>query len=352
MRCAIEHKQPDHVPVEFAARVEVFEKLQRYWHLETAEQLLEKLQSDLRYVAPVFKLENDPLCYADPTIEVTDDGIYKDIWGVGFKLEQTEHGQYLELAWNPLKELGSLDELETYAWPEADWWDYSTIKEQALLNSKYWIWAHSRGIFEISWFMRGMDNFLMDMASRPDWAGAVMDRVQHYLMERARRVLEAGNGSIDMMEYNDDVGGQGGLLISPQMWRTYIKPRMAEFIRMCRQYDVKIRYHCCGGIRPIIPELIEIGVDVLNPVQPLAVGMELESLKRDFGDRITFDGGIDTQNLLPFANSEQVRSHTQKLIEVLGRNGGYIMQPSHVLQDDVPIENILSMYETALQKRF
>jgi uroporphyrinogen decarboxylase len=123
---------------------------------------------------------------------------------------------------------------------------------------------------------------------------------------------------------------------------------MAEFIRLCRPYGVAVRYHSCGGIRPIIADLIEIGVDVLNPVQTAARGMEPEGLKRDFGDRLSFNGGIDTQGLLPHATAGQVRAETRRLIDTLGRGGGLILAPSHVYQADVPVENVVAVYETAL----
>jgi len=351
VRAAIEHRQPDRVPIDFCARSEVIEKLRQRLGLGPGQSLEEHLGVDLRGVGPIFMGETAPLCYSDPTTRVTPDGIYCDIWGVGFKPNQTSCGFYMDLALSPLRRVESLDELDEYPWPSADLWDYAPIPAQARANAAHWVWAHSRGIFEISWFLRGFGEFMTDLACNPDMASVIMDHVQHYLSERMRRTLESGRGLIDMAEYNDDVGGQEGILMAPETWRRFLKPRMAAFIRMCREYGVAIRYHSCGGIRPIIPDLIEIGVDVLNPVQALAAGMDPEGLKRDFGDRLTFNGGIDTQGLLPNASEEEVRESTRKLIDVVGRDGGLILAPSHVFQDDVPIENIIAVYETALGRR-
>ena len=348
VRAAIEHRQPDRVPIDFCARGEVVAKLCERLAVKAGESIEERLGVDLRGAGPRFIGWTDPLCYADPTVEVTDDGVHRDIWGVGFKPNQTSCGFYMDLASSPLRKISSVEELDRHKWPSADLWDYLTIADQARANAAYWVIAHSRGIFEISWFMRGFEEFMMDLASDPDFANAIMDRVQAYLMEKARRILEAGKGHIDMMEYNDDVGGQDGILIAPDTWRRYLKPRMAAFIRMCKPYGVRIRYHSCGGIRPIIPDLIEIGVDVLNPVQALAAGMEPEGLKRDFGKRLTFNGGIDTQDLLPHCAVDEVRRATRRLIDVVGKDGGLVLAPSHVFQDDVPIENIVAVYETAL----
>ncbi len=348
VRMALAHQQPDRVPLDYYAREEVSAQLRARFGLRREESLEDFLGVDLRGVGPAIRREADPLCYADPTAAVTPDGVYRDIWGVGFRPNQTAVGFYMDLADSPLRGLDSAAELDDYPWPTADLWDYSTLAEQARRHGDRWLWAHSRGIFEISWFLRGFDEFLLDLADAPERAAAVMDRVQAYLMERTRRILEAGRGLIDMIEYNDDVGSQNGLLLSPAMWRAHIKPRMAEFIRLCRPYGVAVRYHSCGGIRPIIADLIEIGVDVLNPVQTAARGMEAAGLKRDFGDRLSFNGGIDTQGLLPNATAGEVRVETRRLIDTLGRGGGFILAPSHVYQADVPVENVIAVYETAL----
>ena len=351
VRTALAHQAPDRVPLDYYARDEVTRQLQARFGLAAQETVESYLGVDLRPIGPHIKRQADPMCYADPTVAVTPDGLYRDIWGVGFRANQTAVGFYMDLADNPLRDLESVAALDDYPWPTADLWDYSDIAEQAAANADYWIWAHSRGIFEISWFMRGFDAFLLDLAIAPERAAALMDRVQAYLMERTRRILQAGRGAIDMVEYNDDVGSQNGLLLSPAMWRRHLKPRLAEFTRLCKPYGVAVRYHSCGGIRPIIPDLIEIGVDVLNPVQTAARGMAADGLKRDFGHRLCFNGGVDTQELLPHATADRVRSETRLLIDTLGRDGGFILAPSHVYQADVPVENVVAVYETALGRR-
>ena len=334
--------------IDYGAREEVTRGLCEYLGVSSAEALERRLGVDVTRVHPVFKSSLTPRGYADPTVEITPDGLYRDIWGVGFRANQTPVGFYMDLADYPLRELRSEAELEDYPWPTADLWDYSRVRAEAEAKSHLWVYAHSRGIFEISWFLRGFEGLLLDMAAAPARAHAVMDRVQEYLMERTRRLLEAGQGAIDMVEYNDDVAAQTGLLLSPAMWREFLKPRVTAFIRMCKPYGVKIKYHCCGGLRPIIPELIEMGVDVLNPVQTLATGMEPAALKRDFGERLTFNGGADTQQLLPHASRDEVVAHTRWLIDTLGAGGGYVLGPGHVFQADVPLENVLAVYETAL----
>jgi len=351
VRLAGDHKNTDPTPIHLAARQEVVDALSSRLGVRDHESLLQALGVDIRGVGPQYVgPKGHQLCYADPTVSVTDDGIYRDIWQVGFRPNQTCTGFYMDLADSPLTAATTESDLDRHPWPTADLWDYSVLPGQIAAVNPYWLCAHSRGIFEISWMLRGFENFLLDLVAEPEFACAVMDRVERYLFERTRRILQAGNGQIDMMESNDDVGSQKGMLISPDLWRRFLKPRMARFIRLCRDHGARVRYHSCGSIRPIIGDLIEIGVDVLNPVQPAAVDMELTALKRDFGRGITFDGGIDTEHLLPNSTRDQVYNEVRRLLNFMTQDGGYILAPSHVFQPDVPTENVLAVFEAALNK--
>ena len=195
--------------------------------------------------------------------------------------------------------------------------------------------------------MRGMEDFLTDLALNPDFACALMDHIADYLLERTRRILQAGRGGFVICEYNDDVASQRSLFISPGMWREHIKPRVARFCELIHSFGAKVRYHCCGSVYPIIPDLIEIGVEILHPVQPLATDMDPFRLKAEFGAQLCFHGAIDTQALLPNGSVQEVRRHVRKMIDVVGKDGGYILAGSHSIQADVPVENIIAMIEEA-----
>ncbi len=345
---AINHQQPDRVPVDFGAHPLVYDQLRKYLGLPGDANLHALFEVDMGGAGPGIKWQASPVCYADPTIEVTEDGLYIDLWGVGFRRAVTPTGEYIDIAFHPLAGLRDISEIESCRRMDPDDWDYSGIRAAAESQAQYAVGAHSRGTFEISWFIRGLDDFMMDLALEPRKACALLDRVQESLKERLRRILEAGGDAIDIAEYNDDVGTQSGLMMSPDMWRKYFKPRTAEMFEVIRSSGKRVRYHSCGGVRDILPDLIDIGLEVLNPFQPLARGMEPVALKRDFGKHLCFHGGIDMQELLPHATPQQVRDETRRLMDVLNDDGGWIACSSHNLQPDTPPENIVAMYETLL----
>jgi len=344
----VNHEEPDRIGIGYSANSEVHKKLKDFLGVDN-EALIERLGVDLRYVSPEIKHKASEIGYADPTVEVTEKGVLKDIWGVGFVRKETLVGTDIQLVSHPLQSVDNLRELEEYPWPTANLWDYSDIPLQIEKVKGYAVFAHSRGFFEISWFMRGMDNFMVDLSLNPKLACTLMDKIKKYLIDKLARILGVGRGRIDFVELNDDVGGQNGLLISPEMWRKYIKPRMIEMIDVAHSYGAKIMYHSCGSVRAILPDLIEIGVDILNPVQPRAKGMEPEELKRDFGDKITFYGTIDEQETLPYGSPEDVKRETIERITYLAPRGGFIISPCHSIQPDTSVENILALYDTALE---
>jgi len=249
----------------------------------------------------------------------------------------------------PLAQLQSIGELDGWPWPGPELWDFSGIASDLQTHRDRATWGRSRGVFEICCLLRGMDQFMIDLALDPGFAAALLDRVADGLLELARQTLAAGGGAYAFYEYNDDIGSQRTLMMSPRMWREFIKPRMASFCTLIHAFGAKVRYHSCGSIRPVIPDLIEIGVDILNPIQPLARDMEPVSLKAEFGDHLCFDGGIDTQHLLPAGTPGEVRAEVRRMIDNVGRNGGYILAGSHTLQADVPVANLVALVEEAVK---
>lgn len=201
--------------------------------------------------------------------------------------------------------------------------------------------------FEMYWRLRGMEDALMDFAVDQSLAAEMIGRCADFALELSRRAGSAH--ALDWLWTGDDVASQTGMIISPDTWRAVVKPHLARIVAHGRRLGLPVAYHCCGALRPIIPDLIEIGVSVLNPIQAGCPGMEPEGLKRDFGADLTFMGGLDTQHVIPNANADEVRRHTGELIETMtaGDAGGYILAASHTIPPETPIENILAMYAAA-----
>ena len=218
--------------------------------------------------------------------------------------------------------------------------------EQTIRDYKdeYWIVGVTvTTIFETAWALRGLEQMMLDMVMDPDLANHLLDTPYHYHLAAAKKLVEMG---VDMIWTGDDVGSQHQMMISPRMWRKYFKSRMATFISELKAInpDVKIAYHSDGNVSPIIPELIEIGLDVLNPIQPAS--MDPVEVKKHFGDKLSFWGTIDEQKTLPFGTPVDVANEVHQRLETVGYDGGLILAPTHHVQLDTPLENFWAMVNT------
>ena len=272
---------------------------------------------------------------------------YTDEWGVGWKrIEYTTKfgkGSYTEIASHPLAD----DEaIETYKPPDPD--RPESYKEAAQVieayKDEYWIVGVTvTTIFECAWALRGLQQLLMDFVLNPDLAERILDIPYQFHLAAAKKLVQLG---VDMIWVGDDVGTQQAMMISPACWRRFLKPRMATFISTLKALNpaVKIAYHSDGFIGPIIPELAEIGVEILNPIQPTCV--DPERVKREFGDKLCFWGSIDEQHTLPFGTLEEVQQEVITRLKTLGKRGGLILSPTHFVQLDTPMENFWAMVRT------
>jgi uroporphyrinogen decarboxylase len=192
-------------------------------------------------------------------------------------------------------------------------------------------------IFEVGWYIRGMEELFSDMMLRPELAEAFLERITELRIFQAEKISQAG---VDILALGDDISTQRGMLMSPRMWRTWLKPRLARVIAAARAIkpDILVQYHTDGNCQAVIPELIEVGVDILNPVQPEC--MDPAEIKEQYGDRLSFSGTIGTQSTMPFGTPAEVRAVIRERVETVGRGGGLMLAPSHVLEPDVPWENV------------
>jgi uroporphyrinogen decarboxylase len=273
-------------------------------------------------------------------------GEYTDEWGVTWKAHQYTtrfgNGVYTEIIGHPLAEAGAID---SYVSPDPTREELFRDAQRTIRDYKdeYWIVGVTVcTMLETGWAFRGLDTLLMDFLVNPDIAEVILDVTCNYHLAVARRLVEMG---VDMIWMGDDVGTQRGMLLSPSIWRRFLKPRMARFIQVLHEVNpaIKVAYHSDGDIRQIIPDLIEIGVDVLNPIQPAC--MDPADLKRRYGDHLCFWGSIDEQHTLPFGSPQDVRNEVLDRCATIGRDGGLILGPTHHVQLDTPLENFWAMVE-------
>jgi len=272
---------------------------------------------------------------------------YVDEWSIGWTVHAYETpfgtGHYTEISSHPLAEDRAID---GYQPPDPSRPELYSDATQVIRDFKdeYWIVGVTvTTIFETAWALRGLEQLLVDMVRDPALADRVLEFPYRYHLAAARRLVEMG---VDMVWVGDDMGAQHEMLISPRMWRRYFKGRMATFIQELKAINpqVKVAYHSDGDIRRIIPELVEIGLDVLNPIQPAC--MDPAELKGQYGDRLCFWGTVDEQQTLPFGTPEQVRAEVLERLRTVGRGGGLILAPTHHVQLDTPLENLRAMVET------
>jgi len=247
---------------------------------------------------------------------------------------------------SPLRNADSLETIQVFSYPNVDGWSDAHMRDAVAAahadGQVAFSWAGQ--MFEDAWQIRGMEEFLMDMMAQPEWASHILDR----LMERNILYAEAAaRAGVDYIMTGDDVATQQALMFSIDVWRTFLKERWAKVYAAARAIkpDIEIWYHSDGNIETIVPELIEIGVTILNPVQPECV--DPVDLKRRYGDRLVFDGTIGTQTTMPFGTPDDVRAVVSTRVKDLGVDGALILSPTHVLEPEVPVENILAFLEAA-----
>jgi len=245
-----------------------------------------------------------------------------------------------------------VDDIRAHRFPSTAWFEYESLEEQIRelqARGDFCLMASNGNIFESSWYMRGFERIFMDLAEEPELAHAIFEPVTEFYIEHFRKLLAVARGRVDLVFTADDIGGQGGLLMSLAMWRKHILPYHQRLNRVLHEFGAKVIYHSDGAVMEAVPGLIEMGIDILQALQFDAAGMDAGKLKADFGDRLCFEGGISVQKTLPFGTPEDVRQEVLERIRILGRNGGYILGPSHAIQAGTPPENIVALFDTAAQ---
>lgn len=348
VREAVNHRPTDRLPVDLWATPEIEQRLEEYFGADSWEDVRRAVGVDMRWIVPE---------YIGPPLPTLENGTRANYFGIVVKDQKTAFGTYEETVRFPLRHATSVEDIEAFPMPDPDWFDYARVLEQIAEvdgDGEVWIGVGAGSFFERAWNLRGMEEFLVDLLADPEMACRLMDRLGEFYLEQTLRTLRAARGRVDMLYTADDLGTQRGLMISEDLFRQHILPRQKAFNEAIRGEfpELKIFYHSCGAIRPLIPGLIEEGVDILNPLQSRAAGMDPADLKETFGSALAFHGGVDVQGTLPHGTAGEVRAEVRRLMEILGAGGGYIVAPSHSIQADTPLENILALYEEATGARF
>jgi len=330
------HK-PDRVPTDYWGTKEATEKLMRHLGCRTRPQMYRKLHID--YVVTVRPR------YRGPRIAPN-----MDVFGCRYRNVNYGSGSYRECTFHPLAAYNSVAEIErNYHWPDPDWWDYSDIPEQIKGHETQPIRGGGSEPFLTYKYLRGDEQAFMDLVESPEIVHYCLDKLFNLAYENTRRIYERIPGQVMITYVAEDMGGQEDLMISLKHIRAYLLPGMKRMIDLAHQAGAFVFHHNDGNCRPVIPDMISLGIDVLNPIQWRCKGMEREGLKRDFGDRLVFHGAMDNQYTLPFGTVDEVRQEVLDNLRILGQGGGYILAPCHNIQAVSPPENIITMYETAYE---
>ena len=372
LNLALDHKEPDRVPFDLGATVltsihhKSYQALRQYLKLPELEprivdifQQIVVVDDDLRQLLKVDARDVAPRSSATFRIEMKEMEGYSyfyDEWGIGWKMPK-DGGWYYDMFDHPLKNAQTIADIEKYPWPDpVDPGRFVGMAERAyqaadVEKQGVFMGGLCAGIMEMAAWTRGFANYFSDFANNEKLLVALMRKIMEMKMAYWEKALPMVGENVDVVGEADDFAGQFRMLISPAMYRRIVKPLHKELFDFIHaRTRAKIFFHSCGSIRPVIGDLIEIGVDVLNPVQVSATGMDSAELKREFGKDITFwGGGVDTQRVLGEGTPEKVRADTRKRIEDLAPGGGFVFATVHNIQGNVPPENIMAMWE-ALQE--
>ena len=360
---ALNHQETDRMPIDFGSTISTtiimpaYENLKRYLGLQHETKLMVKRGHTV--IPDDRVLERFDVDFLGIRLGNFRGGNYReldattviDAWGTTWK--KAEGGHYINAS-GPFQNVDpDIKILEAYLWPDPD--DpslYEGLKEKAAYlrrtSDRAIILDLPVGIIHQCEFLRGFAEWLMDLVLNPEFSCRMMDFVTGIWIRIAQNALEAVGDNVDVVAWGDDLASQESTLFSPRIYREYIKPRHGQMIQAVKAAaNVKVNYHSCGAVYEMIGDLIDIGVDALNPVQVSARNMDPVRLKKEFGSRLAFWGGIDTHRILPFGTPEEVRREVGRMIDLLGQDGGYVLASVHNIQAEVPPENIVAMFEEA-----
>lgn len=343
--CAFQ--QLDAPPVDYQAHYETDRKLKAFLGCASEEELLDYLGCDFYYLPcrDISQREGFMKYYTGPALDVTETertcafGIRwtRSVYDAKFSVDEAIHG--------PLENARTEADILNHRWPAPADFDFSLLHEACDAHAdRVLIGGLWTGIMGDAYRLYGFQRFLTDLAVNPQLIATLINRLTDVYLELNQALFAELKGKLDVWFFGNDFGSQNGLLFSPRMFRKFFLENIKKLTALAHSYGIKVMMHSCGSISKIIPELIDVGVEILDPIQVTAKDMEPQFLAEQFGGKIVFHGGIDTQQVLPTATPDEVREHVRFVTQTLGSKGGYILAPSQLLGPDIPLENILAMY--------
>ena len=328
---------PDRMPMYYRATGEATRKLLDYLDCDAAEMHARLHIDTTAGVGPA---------YAGPAPRAGE-----DIYGCRSRTVDYGTGAYVECVYHPLAQYGSVAEIEAnYTWPSVDWNDYSAIPRQVEAARGRVIAGGGSEPYLHYKRLRGEEQAYIDLVEHPDIVHYCMEKLYGFCYENTRRIYEQAPGEVDVTSVAEDMGAQDRLLYSREHLDEFFFPYMRRMMDLAHEAGARVNTHSDGAIREILPDLIEMGADIVNPIQWRCAGMDREGLSRDFGEALVFEGGVDNQYTLPFGTVEEVREEVCENIRILGAHGGYVMTPCHNIQAVGPPENVVAMYDTGYEE--
>lgn len=349
---AIDHREPDRVPRDFWATPEVYTSLRAGLNLPNDEAVLDYFDVDLRHITGPSYAGQKLRSWDTPEGRVVE-----DLWGVRrvvktLRRRGTEWS-YKHVIESPLAGAETPADVQGYSrWPDPEAWDYGFLRSQcevaraegaAVVNAGDRLDRTAQ--LKTMMYLRGMEQTYVDLRQNPAICSAIIGHVTEYFLAYNERVFETAGDLIDVFMMGDDFGTQQGPMMDPDLWRKLLKPGFKAYVELAHRHGIPVMHHTCGSVVELIPDFIDCGLDILQSVQPLAAGMDLGLLKREFGSDLCFHGSIDIQQTLPGGSPEQVREEVAARMAAGKPGGGFIICTAHNTQPDVPVGNILALFE-------
>jgi uroporphyrinogen decarboxylase len=372
LNAALNHKEADRVPIDLGGfqtgiHKKAYIELLKYLDIEEKIEILDPIQQLAKpseTILQKFNVDTRYICAHGP--DGFDGGIktnercgrlwhdLKDEFGVVWSMADDQM-LFMDISNHPLAD-ADIKDLESYPFPKGgDPTRFTGLREQALKLRDETPYAVCTGIsgvvYEICWYMRGLEQWFMDMFDQPRFCEALLDKTLEFWIDFHTGFMKSIGDVVDVVMIGDDLAGQNGPLFNTDFYRSIVKPRQKALVQHIKSLtDAKIWYHTCGNCSPLIPDLIDNGIDILNPVQTSAEGMYAEKLKKEFGrDLVFWGGGCDSQHVLPFKSAQEIKENVKTNIEIFKPGGGYVFNNIHNIQAGVPAENIIAMYEAAYE---